>query len=321
MPQPTRAMIHQSQPLTNISIAYTQSADAFLSTNVFPNIPVDKQLNSYYTYDIANMYRNGMQRRAPATESAGSGWTMSTDTYFCDKWALHHDITEDDRKNADAGIDLDRDAAEFLAHQKLIAKEVDWQSHYFATSIWTGSTTATDITPGNLWDTVAGTPITDMSAQAYSIKLKTGGYMPNTLILGATTFRQLKESPDIKDIIKYTQKGIVTTELLAAVFDVQKVFIADAVYNTSAESQTDSMSFICGSNDALLLYVAPNPGLKTPSAGYTFSWTGIAGNTAGQGIKKFYIDEKECDRVEINACWDHKVVSANMGCFFSNVVS
>ncbi len=320
MPQPTRSMIHIDQPLTNISVAYIQNPNNFIADRVFPLVPVNKQSDKYFTYDMGNLYRNTAKRRARGTESAGSGWKMSTDSYFCDVWALHHDIAEQDRANADDGIDLDRDASEFLTQQMLIAREVDWANTFFATGNWTGSTSGSDITPASLWDTVAGTPIEDIRLQATSIAKKTG-YRPNSLVLGIDAFDALCDHPDILDRIKYTQEGSVTEALLARLFKIDSVYVAEAIQNTAAENKTDSMSFIAGSNDALLCYVTPSPGLKIPTAGYTFVWRNLAGNAYGQGIDKFTMRELKSDRVEMEAAFDHKVIGANLGVFFSNVAS
>jgi len=308
------------KPLTNISIGYAQDPAGFIADKVFPRVPVAKQGDKYFTYDIGYLYRNGAKRRAAGTESAGTGWKMSNDSYFAEIWALHHDISDPDRANADVPINLDIDTTEFLTQQMLIAREVEWASVFFTTSVWTGSTTASDITPGNLWDTVAGTPIEDVRAQFSSILKKTG-YKPNTLVLGIDVFDSLVDNADILDRIKYTQEGSVSTALLARLFNVGNVYVAEAVYNSAAEAAADSLAFVVGSNDALLCYSNPAPGIKKPSAGYSFVWTGLANNNMGQGVSKFRVDVTKSDRVEIEAAWDSKVIAANLGAFFSNCVS
>lgn len=319
MPNPTRSQVHMDMPLTNISIAYRQDANNFIADKVFPLVPVAKQGNKYFTYDIGDFYRTDAQRRAPGTESAGSGWRMSTDSYFCDKWAVHKDIADDDRANADAPIDLDRDASEFITLDMLISKEVAFVSSFFTTSLWTGSTTASDITPGNLWDTTAGTPIDDIAEQSDSIAQKTG-YRPNALVLGPEVFKELKEHPDILDRIKYTQKGVVTREILAGLFEVDNIYIPYAVRNTAKEEATDSMSFIYGKH-ALLCYIERSPGIMKPSAGYTFVWSGLGNNAYGQAVSRFRMEQLKSDRVEIESAYDHKQVAANLGVFFASAVS
>ena len=214
---------------------------------------------------------------------------------------------------------MDADATLFVSQQMMIKREREWVSNFFTTGLWTGSTTATDVTPGVLWSAVGSTPIEDIDAQKDSISEKTG-YEANTLVLGPEVFTQLKSHPDILDRIKYTQKGVITMELLAGLFDVDRVLVPRATRNTAAEGLTASFDYLYGKN-AFLCHVASSPGLQVPTAGYTFSWTGLGNNNFGDAIKKFRMEHLESDRVEQNSAFDQKLVTANMGMFFSAVVA
>jgi hypothetical protein len=99
--------------------------------------------------------------------------------------------------------------------------------------------------------------------------------------------------------------------------------VARAIRNTSAEGIAASYSFIAGTRNALLAYAAPNPGIMTPSAGYTFVWPENGpGNEFGVSIKKFRLPEAvESDRVEAEMYYDQKIISNALGVFFSNAVA
>ena len=319
MPNPTRQQVHADRPLTNLSVAFTQDASDFVADQMFPTVPVTKQGDQYYVYDIGDYFRTEAKHRAPGTESAGTGHRISTATYFCDIFAVHEDVPDPIRANADAGINVDRDAMEQVAHDMLLQREVKFAADFFTTSVWTGSTTGTDVTPGDLWDTVAGTPIDDVLEQASSIKKKTG-QRPNTLLVGEEVHKELREHPDVIDRVKYTQMANITNEQLAALLGVDRYLVGSATRNTAGEEVTDSFSFVNGKN-ALLAYVNPRPGLKKPSAGYTFRWTGLQGGNAGQAVSKFRMEHLKSDRVEMEAAYDQKVVAADCGMFFSAVVS
>ena len=91
--------------------------------------------------------------------------------------------------------------------------------------------------------------------------------------------------------------------------------------DSGSTTRTESNSFI-GGKSALLLYSAPNPGLMTPTAGYTFSWTGLLGSGAmGGRISKFRLEKIKSDRVEIEMAMTQKVVSADLGTFFATAVA
>lgn len=323
MPQPRRSQVHVNGPLTNISIAYRQDATRFIADRVFPIIPVPKQSDVFFTYDRTDFFRTDTQRRAPGTESAGSGYNMSTDNYFCDVFALHKDIDDQLRANADSPIDLDRDAVEFITLDMMIRRELDWQSVFFTTSIWTGSLTAGDITPGNLWDTVAGTPLDDIAEQMDSVSEKTG-QRPNTFACGPEVWKELREHPDVLDRIKFGSNtgspAMVNKNLFAQLIEVDNVFVPEATRNTAAEDLTATYDFIYGKN-ALLMYVEPTPGILKASAGYTFSWTGLGNNNFGTATTKMRAELLKSDRIEIESAYDQKQIAPDMGVFFSAVVS
>jgi hypothetical protein len=114
---------------------------------------------------------------------------------------------------------------------------------------------------------------------------------------------------------------VVTTDILASLFEVDRVLVASAIKNTAVEGATASFSFVQGKN-AWLGYVNPSPSLMQPSAGYTFMWRGVSdGLGAPIGTTSFRIPELRVDRIESQMAWDNKVVASDLGYFFSAAVS
>ena len=218
-----------------------------------------------------------MAKRAPSTPSAGSGWKIdSSATYYAEVYALHKDIADSIRANADAPLDMDRDATEWLTLQALIQREITWASNYFTTAIWSGhtGTAGTDVTgvagtPSTnqvlQWNDDASTPVHDVKEEASLIQSRTG-IRPNTLVLGRQVVDALTEHPDIIDRIKYTAgpgaPAIVTLQALAGLFGLDRVLVSDAVKCTSNEKQafesSMTMAYIAGK--AALLQTGPCDG-------------------------------------------------------------
>jgi hypothetical protein len=95
-----------------------------------------------------------------------------------------------------------------------------------------------------------------------------------------------------------------------------------AIETTSKLGASTRTSAFIGGKHALLAYVPPAPGIMTPSAGYTFAWTGYLGaGPDGQRIKRFRMENLAADRIEIEMAFDMKVISADLGAFFNNAVS
>ncbi len=272
MSQPTRSDVHVNRPLTNISIAFIQSADDFIADKVFPLIPVAKQSDRYFIYDKKNWYRTNAKRRGPGTESAGGGFSLSTDQYFADVLAIHQDVADQIRANADVPLNMDRDASRWVTQQLLLKKELDWAAANFTTGLWTGSSTGGDITPATLWDAAGSDPVDDILLEKESVK-ETTGFMPNTLTVAPQVHRALKSNASILDRIKHTQLGSVTEDLLARLFEVDRYFVARATRDKAPEGAAEDMEFVFSPKDALLSYANPSPSIMTPSAGYTFAWS------------------------------------------------
>ena len=341
MANPTAGDVHVNRPLTQISIAHIQDANVWVADKVFPNISVQKQSDRYFQYDRADMWRDTMKKRAPGAESAGGGYkTDNTPTYYADVWALHKDIDDQIRANADDPLNMDRDATIYLTEQAMISREVNWTANFFTTGVWTGVTgSAADITgvaasPSTnevlQWNDASSTPIEDVRAYSDTIHGLTGK-RPNKLTMGREVWTQLVDHADLVDRIKYsggvgiTVPAMVSRMAVASILELDEVLVADGIQNTAAENPSFetsmSLAFIAGKN-ALLSYAPASPSILQPSAGYTFSWAGFMGAGAmGMRMKRFRMEWLECDRVEVQAAYDQKAVSTDCAVFFSSIVA
>lgn len=326
MPNPTASDVHVNAALTNISVAFMQEDNSFVADRVFPLVPVSKQSDRYFVYNKGDFFRSEAQLRAPGTPSAGAGFSIdNTPSYYADVYAIHKDIDDQIRANSDAAIAPDRDATLFVTQQLMLRREITWATSFFGAGVWTGSTTGGDIGVAQLlngaWSAAGSTPIEDVDRQADAMQRLTG-YRPNKLVVGPQVHRVLKNHPDVLDRIRYTQEGIVTEQLLASLLGVDEYMVARATQNTAAAGATDVMSYVSGQDDALLCYSSPTPGLMTPSAGYMFTWNGLLGAGAmGNRIKSFRMEHLASDRVEGELAFASQLVSAQLGCFFLNVVT
>ena len=333
MPNPAQSDLHVNVPLTNVSVAFIQSADKFIASKVFPKVPVKKQSDIYWKYSKRDWRTTDAKRRAPGTESPGVGWHFDTDQYFAHVYAVHKDVDDQIRANADSNFKVDSDATKFVTNQLLLKRDLDWTNTFFKTGVWGTEATGVAAAPGAgqflQWNDDASDPINDVSAKILEFEEATG-YTPNTMVMGAKVMQELKNHPDIIDRIKYTQRGIVTEDLIATLFGVDKIHVAKASvatpgtdFNDAATSDAASnFQFIADPKSALLCYTTSSPALMTPTAGYTFTWDGYAGgNAQGIRIKNFRMEHIAADRVEGEMTYDMKVVAPEMGLFWNTVVA
>ena len=134
--QPTASDVHVNRPLTNLSVAFMQSETDYVADRIFPVVPVEKKADSYYVYARDDWFRLEAKERAPATESAGGGWELNTETYNAKKHAFHKDVDDDLRTNADAALNVDNDATRFVTQQMLMIREQRWIDAYFKAGVW-----------------------------------------------------------------------------------------------------------------------------------------------------------------------------------------
>lgn len=95
------------------------------------------------------------------------------------------------------------------------------------------------------------------------------GVRPNVAVFGAKAYAALKEHPAVLDRIKYSQKGIVTPELLRSLLDFEKLFVGDAVYAADNGTFSDVWS-----DNVIIAYVPTQlsnipRSYYEPSFGYT----------------------------------------------------
>lgn len=322
MPQPTGSEQYLNELLTQVSVSYIQKPEKFVAPRVFPFVDSARQSARYAVYDRGDFLRDEMERRGPASESAGSGYRVSTDPFNCDVWALHKDVDNQTRANASDPFKPDKDAARWLAQKALMKMDVEWAANFFTTGVWTGSTTGTDLAAGTdftAWDDASSTPIENVEDQAAEVESNTG-VLPNVLVVNRRGWKALKNHPDIVDRVKHTNPNAITTQQVAALMDLDDVLVAAAVKNSAQEGATANVDYICG-NHAALLYRTSTPALDEPSGGYIFRWTGLEGSTDATAVTTIPMPLKKSDRHEIETAFDMKAVANVTGVFFQNIVS
>lgn len=325
MPEMTN-LGHIDRALTNISVAYMQGDDAFIADKVFPIINVTKQSDVYFKYSKADMFRNEVQERGRGAESAGGNWNVElADPYYCRKYAFHYDITQEERVNYDKPLDVERDTTEWLSQKMLLKRELDFADKFFKTSVW-GKDVQADGSSVKKWSDQTSDPVKQVNDLMLEMA-EASGKKPNFAIMAPDVLYALKNHEAIMDRIKYTQKGIITLDLIASLFELDKIFVPWGIFNDGPQTpgyddvKTD-MNFIY-KGKMLLGYRATRPSLKQPTAGYIFAWTGLEGASSyGSRMVRIKMDQLGLgtERLEMEMAYDQKVICKDMGVFLYDLV-
>lgn len=321
-----RNLGHIDRALTNISVAYMQGADAFIADKVFPIINVQKRSDTYFIYSKADMFRNEVQERGRGAESAGGNWNLEeAPPYLCRKYAYHYDITQEERVNYDKPIDVERDTTEWLSHKMLLKREVDFNNKFFKAGVW-GKDIKADGTTVKKFSDQASDPVQFVNNQMLEMAENTG-LKPNYIIMAPDVFYALKNHDAIMDRIKYTQKGIITLDLIASLFEVEKIYVPWGIFNAGPQTpgyddvKTDMKFLYKGC--MLLGYRTKRPSLKQATAGYIFAWTGLEGASSyGGRLVRIKMDQLGLgtERFEMEMAYDMQIICKDLGVFVSDLV-
>lgn len=318
---PTAGDVHVNAPLTNFSQKYLLSANMFVATRAFPNLPAAKQSDLYYEFDRDDWLRDDAKERADGTETAGSGFKLSTSPYFAKVYGYHKDVTDRQRANQDSVIRLDQSATQFVTQKLLIRRERLFATTFMGTGIWSFDKAGT--TDFVKWSDASSDPMIDIRGWKREVQEITG-YRPNKMIIGREAFDTLMDNDAILSRITggatNAMPAQVQMNLISQLLELEQILVMDAIWNSSAEGAATQTKAFIGGDNALLYYAPSGVALEEPTAAMQFSWTGYMGATAnGTRIRRFRMEELEADRVEGQMAFDYRVTGPDLGVFINDI--
>jgi len=322
--------LHIDSALTSLSVAYTNAE--FVASRVCPEVPVQKKSNKYFVYG-KDRFRPKEDLRAPGSEPNDIVWDLSSDTYFCDGHALRASLPDEWAENEDVPIDVELDAVTNATESIDLNREINLVNTLKAGM--TGSATIDLNATAQRFDDDTKDPVKFIDTQKETVA-KAIGRRPNVLLLSRPSFRGLRNNAKVVSRVtgapQLAPNTMITVEQLRQLLEVDELIVADAAYLTSHEGQADALDFIWGKL-ALLFYRPPSPGLRTPALGYHFMWdvvkdrTGVSapaaiqGAVAGRIVKRYRMESRSADIIEVHNYYDQKIVAAGAGVLFTNAVS
>jgi hypothetical protein len=297
------------QLLTNISLQFQAAPDGYLADQILPSVPVVKESAAYWIYDKSRMDTPD-SKRAPRSDYARIDWNVTTDTYLAEQYGLEGEIDDEERTNAASPLDLDVDTTEIVTDMVLNNREKRVADLVLATATVTQNVTLAGITQ---WSDATSDPLGAVKTGRTTIYTGAPGYTPNTFLMGYLVFEGLKLHPDIKEIVKYTERAIITKQILAAVFEVDEVLVGKVIRRTSMEGQADTFGDVWG-KDALLFYREMRPTLKRASFGYQMRQKDLR-------VFRYREDKRDTDVIRVSEKQDEKIISAALGYLFKAAVA
>lgn len=238
MPQQTLAQARVIDPiLTTVAQGYRNAN--FIGSTLFPAVPVDQRGGKIVAFGKEDfmIYRTA---RAPGTNTPRVQFGYSSSSYALEQHALEGQVPFEQMQDARQVPGIDQGQLAVRKVQNIIGLRLEKAQADLAT-------TAANYPTGNK-TTLSGTaqwsdytnsnPSAAIETAKDAIRAKIG-LRPNVVVLGAAVFSTLRQHPAIIDRIKYTGRDVVTTELLAALWGVDRVVVGDAVYASDAGTFSD----------------------------------------------------------------------------------
>lgn len=295
--------------LTNLSIAY--QSQSFIADRLFPRITnLSKPSGIYYRFGKEKFGPVPETLRAPRTRAREVEWKVKKETYTTEPYALIGSVADEDREAQDAPVQLETTTTENTTELLMLDREIRVRDLTLDENNYPDDRKTT-LSGTSQWSDPTSTPVKDViEAKSALRKL---GVTPNTMVLPSDVFDALQTNEDILNRIKYTQTGLVTTDILSTLFGIPNILVPDSVYNTANAGQNPTLVDLW-TDHVWIGFVAPRPGLKTLSFGYTFVWK-------PRQVNRWREEDRHADFFEVEEQLGEELVAPEAAFLFSDVLA
>lgn len=239
---------------------------------------------------------------------AGSNIRQPGDVDYIHYLCTEHDIATplDYREIEESDLPLER--REAFNNQQIIFRQIEKMAAELATS---ADNFADDnkiaLSGTDCFDVDGSKPLKVMTEAIRHLHRKLGADYEMNLLIGAPVWDVLKNHPDFIEKIKYSMKGIMTTDLFKEIVGINGgVYVADSV---------DKGDFIWGKNIILGIVPKKADSVYTPSYGFTFRKNGYP------RVDTFEENGGKIKNIRYTDIFDVKVMDKTGGYLISGCVS
>jgi Phage major capsid protein E. len=256
--------------LTTVAQGYKNAE--MIGSVLFPYAPVGQRGGRIIAFgrEDFRLYATG---RAPGTNTKRVQYGHTSSPFALEQHALEGMVPFELMEEASAVPGIDLGSGAVRKTQNTIALRTEKaQADLATTAANYAAANKVTLAGADQWSDYSGTshPVQDIEAAKEAVRAKTGK-RPNTVVMGAKVWSSLKEHPDVIERIKYTGRDSATKELIAQLFQVQRVEVGDAVYENDAGALVDVWGTF-----VIVAYteIASAADLGVPSYGYTYRLSG-----------------------------------------------
>ena len=316
--QPDGRDLHVDGLLSQLLLAYMNMDGAFVADRVFPDIPVNKRSDLIGEIRKEDFFRDQAVIRSPGDKVPAAGFGTKKDkTYFCLNFASAVLVDPETRNNQDNPFDVDRIATMLVSERIRLHKEKSFANKFFKADVWETEEDFSDAEFSQWSQFATANPVDDIERNSLAIESITAR-IPSDLTIGRQVWSKLKQNPLLMEKIKFTQRAVLTRDLVAALLELESINIGRAIEVTTAEGVDPSFRFLFGKH-ALLTHTPPEPGILVPMPGATFVWNQPQ-RPGTSYVRRLYLQEEHTDKIEGHTYQDLQVLGPDLGAFMENVI-
>lgn len=265
MPQMTPAQARLYDPvLTRVVRGFRQAG--YVADALFPRVDVDFRGGRYPEFGREE-FRLYNSLRSPGGTILRVRTAYASAPYVLEPHALAGTVTREEREEAGRGPTIDLGLRAIQLPQRALALRREKAAADLALDASKyPSTNKKTLSGTSQWSDPASDPIKEIADAKEAVRQQVG-VDPNTLVLGPPVARALERHPAIIERIKYSQLGVATTDLLARLFDVDRIVVGKATYVDEGGVQRD----VWGKHAVLAYTTTSGMGdMYEPTYGYMF---------------------------------------------------
>jgi hypothetical protein len=317
MPAPTASLATLRPDLATFEeFDLEMNRRGYIASQVAPVIEVASQAGNFGKIPIEQLLQTASTTRNPGGGYSRGSWKFTPATYATKEHGWEEPIDDREAKMYSSYFDAEMISTARAYNFVLQNAEIRMAALIFNTGTWTGSTLYTDVGTTE-WATYAtATPIAHVEAACRKVWTNSGMW-PNAIVLNQTKFRDLTQCQQIIDRIVSAGAGDpakaadITPQMVARVFNLDRVIVAGGAKNTANEGQSISISNVWG-DYAMVCRVATTSDPKEPAIARTFHWA-EDGSQVGGTVETYRDETIRGNVVRVRHDVDEIVMYTEMG--------
>jgi hypothetical protein len=299
--------LHIDQHLTQVAINYRPAN--LIADQIAPIVGVNKESDLFPVFSRAEALATEETLRSRGAEANKITRSVSSLGYLVKNHALQHETYIEDLANMDAAYQTELGAG---ASRYLLDKlGLGWELRIL-NQVNSATNVASTFVPNSSWvgATSPGDPIEQIMKMIEQQQGLTG-QRPNSLLFGWRAWLAFRRNPNVRNMILGRDgRGLVTRQSAQDLFEVDRLLVSEAFFNTANEKQPAVYS--SPFHDRVMLYFAPMAASRdNPSYMYTFRWNNPALPAPLVIERHPYDSKRKVEAIEAGYYQDEKVVGTD----------